>query len=331
MPISGLDATQLVLDFNNKYRAGIINMGMMNRPLYKKRTFDSLFVDIYTDNTVIDQVNIQESGRFQQFQDVLLPLGGMKFTPNEIPLTHIMLDTALSPQKIAGTAIDFLADQNMDRANAPIVAIWLMSILDSAMDNFHKNETFFGVKSAITQGTPTAEGATINGIKKILEIARANTSAAFQPHVIQPAVTVPTDDAEFVDYVEEFWSSLPKEIQDLALPIAMSTEAIEKYKRGLIAKYQSGGWNKLGYNVDMDSLTEKIYARKGTILGVSDMDGSDKIWLTVKGNAIRGLKNSNNMDRWKVGEKDLKLVQATKDYWIGYGFLNYDWVYENAA
>ncbi|MDI9870566.1 hypothetical protein [Flectobacillus roseus] len=331
MPIVGLNAQDLVLDFEAGYRAGLVTMEMMNRPIYAYTPWDSIFVDVPTDNTVIDQVNIQEESRFQRFQKAFLPLGGMDFTPNQIQLGHIMLEAAISPQDLAGTAIDFLADQNMDRGKAPIVGIYLQSMLNSAINNFHKYETFKGVQAAIVEGTSTPQGGTINGIAEILRLARTNPSAAILPHTITPSPSVPTDDVEFVNYVEAFWDAIPDEIKELALPIVMSKLALQKFKRGLVGKYQNGSWNKLGYIVDLESFTEKLHMRTGTILGVPDMNGSNKIWMTVKRNAIRGLKNSNNLENWAVGVKDLKLVQASKDYWMGYGFLNYDWVYENAA
>lgn len=333
MPLEGFDVDSLVLDYNNAYRAGNITMNMMNFPLYASTPWDSLFVDVPTDNTAIDQVNVQEEARFQAFQTAFLPLGGMKFTPNSIPLRHIMLESALLPDLVAGTAIDFLAQQNLERGSAPIVGIWLQSMLRSAIQRFHKYENYKGVKGVITEGVSTLEGQSINGVREVLRIARTNVGAEYHPHVLTPVgyATVPNDAVEYVNYIEAWWDLVPQEIKELALPIAISKERLVLFKTGLAAKYQSGTWNKLGYTIDIESFTEKLYMRSGTLIGLPNMNGSNKVWLTVKRNAVRGLKNSNNLERWAVGVKDLKLVQASKDYWIGYGFLNYDWVFENAV
>lgn len=329
--LEGLDAEGLVLDFQAGYRDGLITMDMMNAPLYASTPWDSLFVDVPTNNTVIDQVNIQEEARFQQFQTAFLPLGGMKFTPNSIPLGRIMLESTLFPDVIAGTALDFLAQQNLDRAGAPIVGIWLQAMLRSAKANFHKYETFKGVKAPIVDGVSTPQGGTIDGVREILDKANASLTAEFHPHILAPNgfTDVPNTAVEYVNYVEACWDLLPQEIKDLALPMVISKQKLELFKAGLVAKYQTT-WNKLGYTVNIESFTEKLYMRTGTLIGVPDMNGSNKLWVTVKRNAIRGLKNSNNLERWAVGVKDLKQVQASKDYYMGYGFLNYDWVYENA-
>lgn len=333
MPLTGLNAAGLVLEFEEGYRAGLITMNMMNGPLYASTPWDSLFVDVPTDNTVIDQVNVQEEARFQAFQTAFLPLGGMKFTPNSIPLRHIMLESELMPDVIAGTAIDFLAQQNLQRGSAPIVGIWLQAMLRSAINRFHKYENYKGVKGAITEGVSTLEGQSINGVREVLRIARTDVAAEFHPHVLTPVgyATVPDDAIEYVNYIEAWWDLVPQEIKELALPIAISKERLKLFKTGLAAKYQSGSWNKLGYIIDIESFTEKLYMRSGTLIGLPNMDGSNKVWLTVKRNAVRGLKNSNNLEQWAVGIKDLKKVQASKDYWVGYGFLNYDWVFENGV
>lgn len=325
-----LDAAQIVQQYTSDYRAGIITLPDLIAPLYDRTEWDEMFMMVETDNTVIDRVSWKTTGaRFQKFQKAFLPLGGMKFVPNVIPLYNIMGDTDISPDELVASALDFLKQQGVKREGAPILGIYQKAWLTEAMDNFHRNETYKAVDAPIVAGTSTAEGALFQGIKEQIRLAKLNPAVIYKPTTLTLGA-VPTDPVLFVEYVETYFDSLPDQIKILTKHIACSQTLLIRYKTGLRLKYKTHGYDELKVGLSFNGeKSAPLVDRDCMLHGTFNMIGSNKLWSTVQGNAVKGMKNSNNITAWNQGVSiGGRTVWMSKDFWIGYGFLNWEWVYE---
>lgn len=323
-----LTVTQVINQYGAAFRKGVITNADLIKPIYNVTAFDLAFRDIYTDNTVLDKVTMYSTARFQRYQKAFLPSGGMTFEPNQIPLYHISLEDSVAPNDLESTALDFLVQKNLDRSTAPLLAIYLEGEVDAAINAFHTNETYKGVLAPITPGTITPEGGSINGVKETIRLASINTNLPHKPHTVSMGA-VPTDPVLFVEYVEDYYDALPTKIKKLTNKIMANEALLLRFKTGMDIKYKDK-YNRLGREINMDDMTEQLYNRKCMLVGNFDQDDSNKIWSTIDGNGVRALKNANNLDAWNITPKEGgKEINFQKDLWLGYGFLNWDWVYHS--
>jgi hypothetical protein len=317
-----LDPQKMIDTFGQKYRAGIIKREDLIFPLYAQSKFDEGFTTITLDETQKDSVIVDlKDARFQQFSTEFLELGGMDFTPNEIKIYEIMLDTAQTPDKIRKTAVQFLLNKdNLDRSQSPILAVFLEAYLTASLYNLHKKEAFKGKEApkqydAGGKLISSPEGGLMDGFGTYLRKLTSNPSTSIKkPSVIPGFLTMPTTPVEHVEFIEDMYDMLDDEMKDNIDCFMVSRRFEEQYLIGKDIKYNST-YAKTGVD-------NSLHLRNGRVCGSIDQNGTNLVWFTTKVNAIKVISNFGNVGNWKVGLKDLKKVQATSDYGLGYGLLD---------
>jgi hypothetical protein len=325
-----LTAAQVVAQYGTDFRQGIITMDKLIAPLYDVTPFDELFTPLETDDTIIDRVMWQATGRFQKYQRAFLPLGGIDFVPNTIRLANIMCETTVYPKELVNTALDFLVQKTNNPVDAPVLAIHLVNVLQDALNDFHEVATYKGVDVPIVVGTAGTSGGVFNGVGEQIRLAKLTGAGIPKPHT-NALGAVPTDPAQFVDYVHQYYDELPDKIKARTKKIACDHAFILRYKAGLESKQLQYLYTTQGVGQAMNTEKKiKLAHRDCELVGSFDMAGKNKLWSTIERNAVKAMKNSNNLENWNVtlsvGGKE---VNATKDFWIGYGFYNWDWVWDN--
>src|SRR5690606_8160003 len=119
----------------------------------------------------IDKVNTILSEVLQPFHDTFSHLGSFDFDPNPWYLDRVKINVAIKPDKLAATALDFLAQRGVDRKGAPIIALIAKYLIMKAKEDQEKFAIFKGVRALPSPtdqangvaGTPTGS---MNGIRK---------------------------------------------------------------------------------------------------------------------------------------------------------------------
>ncbi len=326
-----LTVEQILAQYGPQYRKGILNPGDLIKPLYDRTEWDDNFTLIETENTVIDKAAwTMSKARLQKYQKAYLPLGGMEFTPNIIPLTHVMQDTEVTPAEIEGTALDFLAAQKLTAYSAPILNLFLQSYVAESNDSFHRNETYKGIDVPITTGVSSPVSGLFNGIREQFRLAKITGAGIPKPTTLLAGNTVPTDPKLYVEYVHALFDSINPKYKDSVKFIAVDQDLILRYKEGLRLAYQTY-YNQLGQNPQFDtSKRVKLFSRDCELRGSYDMQGTDHHWCTVQGNAIRGVKKGSNMMAWNADQMiGGRTIWASNDYWTGYGFQYWLFSFDN--
>jgi hypothetical protein len=326
-----LNVQQILATYGDQYRKGILTPGDLIKPLYNTSEWDSLFVKVETESTVIDQAAwTMNNARFQKWQKQFLPIGGMTFTPNIIPLYHLMQDTEITPAEIEGTALDFLAAQGLTAFTAPILNIYFQDYVTKSLDSFHRNETFKGVNVPVVAGTSSAEGAVIQGVKEQFRLAKLTGAGVPKPMTLLANNAVPTDPKLYAEYVHALFDALPPELKGFVKEIVVDEDKILLYKEGIRLSNQVY-WNQLGQNPQFNTAKRvPMFLRDCTLVGVLDMQGSDHHWMTVRGNAVKGVKKGSNLMAWNADQMvGGRTIWASNDVWMGYGFRHWSFAFDN--
>lgn len=327
----GLETAQILAQYGPQYRKGILNPGDLIKPKYDFSIWDTLFSLVRTDSTVIDNAAwTMLDARTQKYQKDYLPIGGMAFTPNVIPLTHVMNDTELTPAEIEGGALDFLAAQGLTAFTAPILNIFFQAYMEKAKDKFHRFETFKAVDAPVVAGTRTAQGALFQGVKEQFRLAKLTGAGVPKPTTLLAGNAVPTDPALYVAYVHALYDTIPAEHKNDVKAIAVDQDKILVYKEGIRLTRQAY-WNQLGQNPQFNTAkTIQLLDRDCMLVGTFDMSGSNHHWMSLQGNAVKGVKKDGNMLAWNADQMvGGRTIWASNDYWIGYGFRHWAYCYDN--
>ena len=326
-----LNVQQILGTYGDQYRKGILNPGDLIRPLYDRTEWDSLFTKVETESTVIDQAAwTMNNARFQKWQKQFLPIGGMTFTPNIIPLYHLMQDTELTPAEIEGTALDFLAAQGLTAFTAPILNIYFQDYVTKSLDGFHRNETYKAVNAPIVAGTSTAEGALFQGVKEQFRLAKLTPAGVPKPITLLANNAVPTEPKAYAEYVHALYDAIPAELKGFVKAIVVDQDKILLYKEGIRLSNQTY-WNQLGQNPQFNTAKRvPMFLRDCELVGVLDMLGSDHHWMTVQGNAVKGVKKGSNLLAWNADQMvGGRTIWASNDVWMGYGFRHWAFALDN--
>lgn len=266
---------------------------------------DAQMTIVPTQNTAEDMTESIFGQVLQAYQTDFTPAGGLEFVPQKVLLGQLKIDHEDDPQKLVGSWLGFLKGKEIDPAEWPY-ARWLTEVhlIPGATRDWEKYEVFKGVKAAIVPGTPSAQGASIDGINKI----RKNFIASGR---ITPLTTgAPSATAlTWCTQVEDWSKQIPEEYQDVEMVLNMSKTLADRYRAGYNEKYNTN--YKFGDPMQVEFANLKVNSLRS-------MSGSEVIWATPKWNLIKFVKDDANFGKFKVESAKRKLVMYT-DWWWGIG------------
>jgi hypothetical protein len=311
-----MDVAAIVSEFGAYYINQGQNASRLVKLLYEKSETEKAFTTVITDETKWRGSEAVVSRLLQPFQKQWTPTGAASFKPIDIDAFKLKLDFEDYPDELEATWLGFLADANLDRKEWPFVR-WLVEthILPRMNQDYELNEIFLGVYGAPTPGTPGAAGTAMNGIKHI-------RNSFIDAGRITPILTGPleTDPMDFVDQIEEFVDDINTRYWNQPMELNVSQQLERRYLRGYERKY--------GRNLDYKGMGTKVEGTNITLVGRPSHNGSDIIWATPAGNAVRLVKKSQNMNQVRIENVDRK-VKLYTDFWTGIGFLIPEIVFTN--
>lgn len=315
MSTSNIDISDIISEFGANYKKGSQNVKDLRKKILVMNETDRLFARQVTTDTVLTGGTVQIGPVLQAYQDQFTPYGDTTFKGRSIQLYELKIDLEFNPSSLLKSWLGFLAGDDIDRAKWPIVTYMINElIMDRAANDWELSGIFGGVASAVTTGTPKPVQGAINGIKAIMNghIAAGDTD----PIVVGAP---PTDPVDFVDWIEEFVSHIPRVKLPFLQDLAMSQTFEDRFKTGMRKKYN------MNYNqADIAYVIDK----KLKVSGFASHEGSNKIWTTIKGNAQLGVKQSANESVFKV-ESAKRMVSIMTDFWKGIGIWLPEELYTN--
>ena len=305
-----IDTSTLVAEYGAFY----LNHGQGVQDLKKLMLFSSKLESQFTRANITETIRrsalISTDHYVQGFQKVFtLPNTTLQISTQEIPLFKVKEENGFYPDDLDGTWMGFLASVGKEKTQYPFVQ-WVLEnhLIPKRNENFAQFELYHGSRVAPTPGTPTTKGQAINGIKKIIETHVADG-------LVVPIVTGAwsTTPATFVDQIKTFCDALPLQYAqspEKLTTIRMNPTLFNRYRDGMRIKYN-------GYYSQATDLT-KVIDREFMVEGFNEMIGSNKIYVTTKGNE-RIFYNSDSLPMMK-DSLDYYRVDFITNYWVGLGF-----------
>ena len=164
----------IVTDIIQEYGAYCPNSGQNRSRLLQLLLFGrettKIAREIKTDDTVYQPAQASISSLVQPFQKTWTPKGDVKFTPNKITLFKMKVDMELHPDDIEDNWLGFLAGENQNRKDWPLIRyIMEEHLIGKIGEDLELNEYYHGVRTEPASGTAGATGTSMNGLKHLLE------------------------------------------------------------------------------------------------------------------------------------------------------------------
>jgi len=310
-------AADVVAEWKAVYKAEGQGVKDIMTKLTQRSVTAKYFPTRFTEKTVLEKVSAEFSRVLQRFQKQYTPVGGVKFEPLKIALFKLKIDLQERPDELEESWLGFLADSSLNRKDWPFIKWFLMNALIQAEKDLEMSEIYHGVAGAIVEGTPTAAGASLDGIK--VQINRLNTAGKLD---LITMGAVPTDPILYVEYIEDMIKQVERPLRNELDYIFVQEDGHDLFRDGMRLKYN------VNYAQVDDSKITKLRNDNIQIVGLPSMAGSDKIWTTPSWNRQAGFKKPGNETVFQVENID-RLVKAYTDYYKGFGFWIGEYVVSN--
>lgn len=310
-----INIADIITEYGQFYNNGGQNMqNLITQIMYGSET-DQLFTLMPTENTQLRDAFVDINNVLQGYQDTFTHAGDPTFSPRTIDLNQLKIDIQQNPSKLEDSWLGFLAGPGVDRSQWPFIRYFLEKlVIPKAIEDWDLTAVYKGVKGSVTPGTPQLVANAVDGIRK--QINDAITASDITPQALG---AFPTDPVDVVDYLEAFAKGIEKKFIPYLQPIAISYSHWLLFRQGMRMKYNM--------NYDQADLT-KIIDVGTPVVGLMSMEGDDKVWTTVKGNAIRAMKRGSDENIFLIERVD-RNVKAYTDYWKACAFPIPQWVFTN--
>lgn len=301
------------------YGAYYHNNGQNMQSLYQvlKQPFESetAFTPVYTDDTIWQAARATFNKVLQPFQRAFTPTASSTFTPLEIRQYHVKGEVLEYPDDLEATWLGFLASENLKRSEWPIIR-WMLEqqFFPQIKQDTELDAIGRGIYVAPTAGTASDPLKSMNGVQKI--IADQITAGRITPIAMG---AIPTSDADFVKYIEDFADQMDKKYWSLPMELVLSQALGRKYARGYRDLYDKSVDFSAG-NANKVLLTNLTLRPLPSMNLKNNGDACNRMFCTPKNNMVLLKKKTQNMNLVNIQEfnRDVKIMS---DWWMGPGFI----------
>lgn len=289
------------------------NLTRLTSALRTKAVTPSFARPIIIENDVYRSTNSDLSEIIQGFQKGWTPKGDVSFTPNEIPLRNIKIDTELYPDELKASWLGFLTSLTDDeRKNWPLVRYLAEEHIATRIPHDLETKAYFkGAYVAATPGTATAASEVMDGIKTSIT---AGLSANMNTVTLTDAIT----QANAFERVEEFVDGLA-ELTDKGVSVVV------KMDLKILKWYLRDKRNTHGQDVNYNAASVVVDFTNVQLVGLPSMAGEKMLWATTPANFVY-IRKVNGMKAPKV-EESKRQVFLMLDWWEAIGFNHDELVY----
>ncbi len=301
-----INIASIVAEFGAYYENAGQNKSRILRLLTQGREFTQYCTPMKTDDTIFRLSNASFNTLVQPFQKAFTQKGGVTLKPNEIRVFHHKIDDEFYPDDIKASWLGFLAMNNVNREEWPLVKWMVEEYYKKQIDrDMELLEYFNGVYAAPAAGVAGVDGSGMDGLKKLLQDGVDDSTIN---SVNIGALTTET----IFDQVETFSDAISEVYQGIPMNIFMSKYWYKKYLQDKRAQtfYQKTSDAQIDAGVDFTPLSVK---------GLACMVGSDIIWCTPKENLLHITTETLTKNQFRL-EEAKRCVAVMADWWEGLGF-----------
>lgn len=298
--------TSIVSEYGAYYIDAGQNKKRLLSLLMQGRELEKYVTPIKSNDTIYRLGNAAFSSLVQPFQKAFTQKGGVALTPNEIRVYNIKIDDEFYPDEIKASWLGFLAANQVDRKDWPLVKWLFEDYYRKQIDrDMELNEYYKGVYVAPVSGVAGANGTSMNGLQKQLQTGvDADTINS---------INIGDLDADTIfDQVEQFTDEISEVYQGVEMNIFMSRYWYKKYMQDKRAQgfYQKTSDKQIDDGIDFTPQSVKPLA---------SMTGTNDIWCTPKANLLHITPETITKNNFKV-EEAKRNVAIMADWWEGLGF-----------
>jgi hypothetical protein len=297
----------IVTDIVKEYGAYYLNSGqnksrLLHLLLFGRET-TKIAREIKTDDTVYRLAESSVTSLVQAFQKGWTPKGDIKFTPNPISLYKMKVDLDLYPDDIEDNWLGFLASENQNRKDWPLIRyIMEEHLIKKIEEDLELKEYYHGVRTEPTAGTAGDTGKSMNGLKYLLENSAKINCLTMDP--LEASI--------IYDQIEEAYEQIAEEYQRVNMLICVAP----KWQRAFLKDKRAQGYYQITKPGDIDNTLDFSPAK---VHGLPSMIGTDDLFITPRENLLHLTKKGRNSANFKV-EESKRCVSIMTDWWEGFGF-----------
>lgn len=309
-------------EFGNYYRNDGQGESSIIGLYYQPSVTHGFFNPMRTSNTQERGTKFLKNSVLQRYQSGFTPKGGSEFKPWKIDLAHMKVDEQETFEELLNSYNMFLVGiDTADKKSWPFVRWYMEHMLNQVMQDYELNEVYFGVEGSVIPGTPTANGASMDGLGTQLAasiLAGKTTPVAGPPAWSNDAVDFVTEIEDWVKVAKGTSNSHKLMIENDIDYIFMATDKLDLYADGLDQKYNTN-YNRTGIGLLGAPKMLPLKRTNIQLVGLPSMGSSERIFMTPSSN--RGA-----YDRIPKGRLPLMIetvdrhVKIFGDIWKGIGF-----------
>lgn len=312
-----MNITDIITEFGAYYINQGQNMSRLYRLLRAPAETEMFLSTIITDDTEWRAAKTSINKVLQPFQKSWTPKGAATFIARAIKQFKLKADAEEYPDDLEASWLGFMADNKLDRKVWPFIRWFIeQEFIPQIKEDYELDAIYWGKRKEPTSGTAGETYESMDGL-------RLGINKAILDDVCTP-ITLgawDSDDEVLVSQFEEFADGINKKYWGVPMTIMTSKTLERRFHRGYKKKYGL-------HTTYKDNDRGEVDFSNLSIKGLHSQEGSDKIWCTAKGNAVRIMKASSNMETARIENVD-RLVKMYTDFWKGVGFILGEIIFTN--
>lgn len=291
----------LIAEFGNRYQNEGQTMANVHAQLFQVGGLEQYFAPQPEESDYFKGVYASVSEVLQAFSIPFTSKGETTYLPTEQRLGEFKIDTKKTPDRFRNTYMGFVTREakDPDRSKWGILE-WILRtlLIPGANEEFKLKVAYWGWQFSGFAGSPTVNGATF--VRQLTSESTPNMANAsmdgIRTQIARWAAAGRTTQitvgawnatpATFVTQIEDMvQESAVNTLRDKCDHLFMSRAMHRKYREGRRAKYNLN-YAQVG---DLDMIEDTSI----TVVGVSDMDGSENVWMTPAMNRVKPTKGKD--------------------------------------
>jgi len=303
--MSAITVSSIVSAYGAYYENGGQNEKRVLQLLTQGRELPNFCTPMVTNDTIFRLAQSTLGEIVQGFQKTFTDKGGITFTPNEIRLYHLKVDSEFQPDELQATWTAFFANlSDAERKNWPIVKWAIEKHYKKRIDaDLEKAAYYKGVFATPTPGVPGSTASSMTGLQKQLQDGvDANTINSIPIGALSTST--------IFDQVELFSDGISADYQGEEMSVYMSPDWYKKYMQdkraqGFFTKYNA---NEIDGSIDFTPLRVKA---------LKCMSGTNDIFCTPKENLLWLYSSDKKTIKLEEAKRSVAIMA---DWWEGFGF-----------
>lgn len=264
--------------------------------------------------------NAVRSTFLQPFQKAFTASGDITLTPYKNYARRIKMDVLID--NLHELFDTYLAEVFVDETKTPDNYPFIRWFVDNhVIPGVQEEMNAISVKGEYAAPTPGTPGASLESTDGVFTIVANEITAGNLTNVI---TTGAMTSANVVDKLEQFHKDMPAEWKKIAGPIFMAEDLLEMYN---FAYRDDKG---MFPSIDVNNPVNRLWGTNKTLVGLPDLNGSQRIMFTPTGANGNLLKLYDSLmmptPTFQLFERSVKVLG---DFHRGYGFQSLDAVFVN--